>query len=213
MAARTGAAFVSFTVTENIFNIIVRVTDNSSPPLSDAKTFSVTVNETNAAPVLAAIANRTVHAGSSVVVSNSATDSDIPASVLTFSLDPGAPPAASINSTNGIFNWTTANADAGSASPITIRVTDNGVPPKSDTKNFTITVVAPPGVQEITASGGTVTFSWNAIPGRMYRVQYKSSLADANWIDLPDVTAEGSSASFQETLVASQRFYRILALD
>jgi len=197
----------------NILNITVRVTDNGTPPQSDAKTFSVTVNETNAAPVLAAISNRIVHAGSSVVVSNSATDSDIPANVLTFSLDPGAPPAASINSTNGIFNWTTASTDAGSANPITVRVTDNGPPSKSDAKTFTISVVTPPGVQEIATSGGTVTFSWNAIPGKTYRVQYKSNLADAIWLDLSDVTAEGSSASFQEPLGAIQRFYRILALD
>ena len=37
----------------------VRVTDNGAPALSDFETFTITVNEVNVAPVLAAIGNKT----------------------------------------------------------------------------------------------------------------------------------------------------------
>ena len=194
-----------------VYNITVRATDHGSPPLSDAKTFSVTVAETNEAPVLAAITNRTVHAGASVVITNSATDSDLPANVLSFSLDPGAPAAATING-NGVFSWTTSSADTGLNS-VTVRVTDNGTPQKSDTKMFTINVVSAPAVQGIDVSGGNVTFTWNAIPGKTYRVQYKSNLEDVAWINLADLTAPGATVSYQEPAGAGQRFYRIIALD
>ena len=43
------------------YNVTVRVTDNGSPALSDSETISITVNEVNVAPVLAAIGNRTVN--------------------------------------------------------------------------------------------------------------------------------------------------------
>jgi hypothetical protein len=196
-----------------VYNITVRVTDNSSPPLSNAKTFSVTVNETNSTPSLSAISNRMVHAGSTVAFTNSATDSDVPANVFTFSLEPGAPAAASVNVSSGIFNWTTANTDAGTSNPITVRVTDNGAPTKSDTKSFTINVVAPPSIQGITMSNGMVTLSWSAIAEKTYRVQYKTNLEDGNWVDLMDVIAAGATASFNETPGSNQRFYRIFVLN
>ncbi|MEO7300186.1 MAG: SpoIID/LytB domain-containing protein [Verrucomicrobiota bacterium] len=205
----------SWTPTEaqgsGVYNLTLRVTDSVGQ--TNAKTFSITVNETNSPPSLASISNRVVHAGSIVVVTNSATDSDFPANILTFSLDPGAPSASSINSTNGIFSWTTVSADAGSVNPITVRVTDNGVPPKFDTKSFRIDVVAPPAIQGITMSEGMVTLTWSAIAGKTYRVQYKTNLEDANWIDLTDVIASDATASFSDTPGANQRFYRIFVLN
>src|SRR5206468_1935819 len=78
-------------------SITVRVTDNGSPPLSDTKAFTVTVNEVNSAPSLAPIAGRTIHAGMTLTITNSATDPDIPSNTLAFSLDPGFPAGAGIN--------------------------------------------------------------------------------------------------------------------
>ena len=46
------------------YNVTVRVTDNGSPALNDFETISITVNEVNVAPVLAAIGNKTVSEGS-----------------------------------------------------------------------------------------------------------------------------------------------------
>ena len=196
-----------------IYNITVRVTDNNLPPASDAKTFQVTVNETNQAPVLVAITNRIVHAGTLVLFTNVATDADMPTNNLGFSLDAGAPGSANIGTNTGTFNWLTSDADVGSTNNITVRVTDNGVPPLSDAKPFSIAVLARPTVVDATVSSGNFTLTWSAIPGQKYRVQFKDDLNDPMWNDLvPDVTASLNSATKSDSLSATQRFYRVLVV-
>ncbi|HEX5221542.1 MAG TPA: putative Ig domain-containing protein [Verrucomicrobiae bacterium] len=193
-----------------VYNITVRVTDNNLPPLSDAKTFQVTVNEVNLAPSLAAITNRVVHAGTLVTFTNAATDPDLPANNLSFSLDAGAPPTASVGGSSGIFTWQTSDADTATTNSITARVTDNGVPPLNDTETFSVTVLARPTIQNTAVVGSDFVLDWSAIPGTKYRVQFKSNLDDPVWIDLtPDVTALDNNAGFTDPLGSSQRFYRI----
>ena len=67
---------------------------------------TVTVNEVNVAPVLAAIGNRTVEVSTLLAFTATATDADVPANTLTFSLDAGAPAGATINAATGAFTWT-----------------------------------------------------------------------------------------------------------
>jgi hypothetical protein len=194
-------------------SISVIVTDNSTPPLSRTNTFLVTVLETNSAPVLAAISDRTVHAGSLITFTNSATDPDIPANTLAYSLDPGAPPAAVVATNTGLFTWPTTDADANTTNPITVRVTDNGIPPRSDAKTFTVTVLARPDIQSVALTNANAVLTWSAIPGAGYRVQFKNDLSDTSWTDLvPDVTAGGPAASLTDTPGAPQRFYRVLVV-
>src|SRR5439155_12670627 len=88
------------------YPITVRVTDNGSPPLSDFETIQVTVNEFNSPPVLTPIGNKSGTIGTPVTFTATATDADIPANTLTFSLDAGAPPGATITSSTGAFRWT-----------------------------------------------------------------------------------------------------------
>ena len=83
--------------------------------------------EVNAAPVLTAISPITVVEGALVVVTNTATDSDIPANGLTYSLT-NAPANASINSSSGVFSWQTTEVDGPGTNTINVIVTDNGVP-------------------------------------------------------------------------------------
>lgn len=165
----------------------------------------------NHPPVPDTISNRTVHAGSLVSLTTTATDPDVPADILTFTLDPGAPATAEINATDGIFTWTPGSESIGSTNAITVRVTDNGVPALSATTTFQITVVSPPVFQSITLSGEDLTLIWSAIAGSTYRVQYKVNLDDLTWTDLPgDVTATAASASKLVTMDGdAQRFYQI----
>src|SRR5262249_2892026 len=114
--------------------------DNGSPTLSDSKTFSVTVNEVNTAPVLAAISNKTVNEGSLLTFTASATDADLPANTLTYSLAAGAPAGALINSSTGVLTRTPSETQGGSAHYITLVRTDNGSPTLSDSKTFSVTV-------------------------------------------------------------------------
>jgi hypothetical protein len=192
--------------------LIVYVTQPGPPSQSATQSFSVFVLETNSPPALAPIADRTVHAGTLVHIPISAADSDIPTNILTFSLDAGAPAAASINPTNGLFTWPTTDADMNTTNAITVRVTDDGVPPMSDAKSFAITVVARPTILTITFYNGVATITWNSISGQVYRLQYLDDLRLTNWAALgTDVTASASLATDSDsTTPAAQRFYRVM---
>ncbi|MDB6020018.1 MAG: Peptidase fungalysin [Pedosphaera sp.] len=194
-----------------VYGITVRVTDNSAPPLSDAKSFNVTVNEVNSPPVLAPIANRTVHAGSTVSFTAIATDSDLPTNTITFSLDAGAPASASVGSSSGIFTWTTGAANIGTTNYITLRVTDNGVPSLSNAQTFSVVVMTRPQIVSISLVGSQIGLTWNAITGQTYRVQYEDNLTNS-WSALSgDVTASVPLASkIDPAPLVQHRFYRIL---
>jgi hypothetical protein len=124
----------------NLYSVTIRVTDNGSPALSAATTFAVTVNEVNAAPVLPTLANTNVNEGMLLSFSAAASDPDLPAQTLAYSLDPGAPPDAVINPVSGGFTWTPTEAQGPGSYSITVRVTDDGLPALSDTRTFTITI-------------------------------------------------------------------------
>jgi hypothetical protein len=216
--ATIGAAsgVFSWTPTEaqgpGVYNLSVIVTDSSAPPQSDVESFSVTVNETNTAPMLASIANQIVHAGALVMRTNSATDADVPANTLSYALI-AAPATAGIVANTGLFTWQTSDTDANTTNLVTVQVTDNGIPIQSDTKNFTVTVRSRPLLQQIELAGTNVVVTWSAINGNSYRVQAKTNLTDA-WSDLaPDVTATGDTASRTEPLGNTQKLYRIRVLE
>ncbi len=59
-----------------------------------------------------------------------------------------------------------------------------------------------------------VTVWWRALAGERYRLQYKSSLASAQWTDVPgDVLAAGPFASKLDSSAAGvQRFYHVMLL-
>jgi hypothetical protein len=194
--------------------ITVRVSDNGSPQSSDTRSFTVVVSDANSAPVLAPISDQIAFVGIQLVVTNSASDGDVPADRLTYSLDPGAPAGAFIDPENGLFTWTPANNQVPGTNAVTIRVTDNGVPSLSKIQSFSIVVVTAPVIESIVASSGSVTLSWSAVAGRKYRVQFKSALNDPIWSDLPgDVTSAGRTASKSDSMLsATQRSYRVLLL-
>jgi hypothetical protein len=120
--------------------ITVRVTDNGYPALSDAKTFTVAVDEVNSAPTLGILGDLTVNEGQLVQFFATASDLDIPAQTLTFSLDAGAPDGANIDPKTGEFKWVPSEAQGPGVYPITVRISDNGTPVQSDSKVFTIYV-------------------------------------------------------------------------
>ena len=94
----------------------------------------------NTAPVLAQLPDRVVDEGTPLTFTATATDTNVPAQTLTFSLDPGAPTNASIGAMSGVFLWIPTEAQGPGNYSVTIRVTDNGVPPASDTKTLPVTV-------------------------------------------------------------------------
>ena len=197
----------------------VIVTDNGSPPLSTSQSFSVAVLESNEPPVLAPISNRAIHVGTTLVISNSATDADLPTNALTFSPYPPGPAGSDINATNGVFVWTPDSSFANTTNSVTVVVTDENPAAVnsqnlSDAKSFTVVVAPPPTFSSPVVSDNLLTLTWSAISGQTYRVQYNTTLSDTNWTDLPpDVTATGTTASQSDsTLPDAQRFYRVMVL-
>ncbi len=89
-----------------------------------AETILVTVSEVNAPPQLAPISDRIVKEGQLVQLAASATDPDLPADTLTFSLGQGAPQGASINPNTGLFTWQPGEGHGGNNYEVVIRVTD-----------------------------------------------------------------------------------------
>ena len=68
-------------------------------------------------------------------------------------------------------------------------------------------------IESITKAGGAVTLTWRGLPGKTYRVQFKSSLDAGPWRDLAgDITASGATASKVDDTIgnAAQRFYRVV---
>jgi aryl-phospho-beta-D-glucosidase BglC (GH1 family) len=109
---------------------------------NSSRNFTVTVNPWNSAPEIAAIGDKVIAQGSLLAFTASATDTDIPSQAMTYSLDVGAPAGASIHATTGAFSWTPATSQAAGTYPVTIRVTDNGNPAKSDFETIYITVTS-----------------------------------------------------------------------
>jgi D-alanyl-D-alanine carboxypeptidase len=65
---------------------------------------------------------------------------------------------------------------------------------------------------QVTWTASTVAFTWPAIPGHTYRVQFKRTLSDPDWQTLgSDITATGTTASGADASFSAvpQRFYRI----
>jgi hypothetical protein len=169
---------------------------------------------TNTPPRLGAVSNQIVLKGRLLSVTLTATDSDIPVQQLTFSLGTNAPTGATVNATNGLFTWTPSGPPGPLTNDITVVVTDNGNPNKSDTKAFRVVAL------DLTAGPITVTtngplLSWTAIPGVSYRLQYKNDLGDPAWTDLPgDIPATNGTAVKIDpnALTNLTRFYRLIAL-
>jgi hypothetical protein len=148
------------------YSITARVTDNGEPNLSHARTFQVTVFEVNRAPVLSPIGNKTVDEQTLLSFTALASDPDIPANTLTFSLDEGAPPGAGIQPGSGLFTWTPTETQGPGVYSITIVVTDSGTPPLNAAETISVTVrevnrapvLTPIPDQQVTL-GSTVTLT------------------------------------------------------
>lgn len=133
----------------------------------------------NQAPTLAAISNRTLIAGQTLVITNVASDSDYPAQTLTWLLLTN-PPGATL-STNGILSWRPTIAQSPSTNPVSIKVTDNGAPSLRATQNFSVIVTRPgsPQITGLTTTNGSFGFQINGDVGLDYIVWKSTNLV--NW--------------------------------
>jgi hypothetical protein len=197
------------------YAITTIVTDDGVPPLSATNSFSVAVREVNSTPVLPPQTNHTIMPATLLIVTNTATDSDIPLNILTYILSQ-APSGAAIDS-NGIITWMADAGQGGTTNVFETTVTDDGAPPLSATNSFLVTVSArpePPVIQTIDLTSGSVVITWSSVPSQTYRLQYQDTLNDSSWNNAePDIPATGSSTTATNVVGdLPQRFYRVLML-
>jgi len=134
------------------YSISFIATDSGSPPLSTSMIVAIHVNEVNSPPILSVPGSLTSNAGSSISFTVTATDSDLPAEVITLSAS-GLPSGASFSPSSHVFSWTPSGNQAGSYI-VTFTARDNGTPSLSDSKAVTIIV------QSASSSGGACAFCW-----------------------------------------------------
>jgi hypothetical protein len=117
--------------------VTLKVADNGDPTLSTTNTFKVVVSETNTVPVFADIADRTIPELQAFTLNLSATDTDLPAQSLTYSLLVG--PTGMTLSGNQLV-WTPNGSQGSSTNTVLVKVSDNGNPVLSATNSFRLTV-------------------------------------------------------------------------
>jgi hypothetical protein len=80
-----------------------------------------------------------------------------------------------------------------------------GTNPTDPNSVFEASVAAPP------PPGGSITLTWDAIPGRTYSVQYKDNLTDPAWQTLPGAPAiSGNQGQMAVPADQPTRYYRIV---
>jgi hypothetical protein len=79
--------------------------------------------------------------------------------------------------------------------------------------NISVTPLPPLGFSSVQQLTNTYEFTWDAMPGLVYQVQYKTNLLQPNWINLGSaIPATANVLSISDTnalLVSPERFYRL----
>ena len=215
-------------------NIITVVTDNGTPNLSATNSFTVIVSPmpTNTAPVLPVQSARVINPLATLIVTNTATDADVPTNILTYILV-NPPTGATINTNTGVITWTPTLAQAGTSNSIFTIVTDNGTPNLSAT-NFFAVIVNPVPTNTVSTNisivftkiGGTNGYllTWFAPSNALFQVQWTGNLLPAAWQTFSNIVryntnfpASAGTAQFNFFDDGSQtggfgptRFYRLL---
>lgn len=121
------------------YTVIVRATQAGGGP-EGTLSFSVVVNEKNEPPVVTAIPDVDEEEGETIRFTIQAIDRDSPAQRLTYRLEPGTPPDATVDPQSGEFLWLIADDNRAQTNIITVRVTDDAIPAASTTARFTVRI-------------------------------------------------------------------------
>ena len=162
-ASITNNGAFSWTPTEaqdGSHTITVRVEDGNGG--SDSEAVTVTVNEVNAAPVLASIGSKSVDELETLAFPVTATDADVIGGdddTLVFSLTGTVPTGATINPDSGSFSWTPDQSQDGTHY-ITVQVADGRGGTDSQEVTVTVNDIAPlPASARSAGSSITLTLS------------------------------------------------------
>jgi hypothetical protein len=198
----------------------------ASANANDAATYSVVVSNTagsaisssvtlavgNTAPSLTTISNQTVNVGVTVSFTSPASDPDVPAQSLTFTLLAG-PTNATLGASSGVFSFRPLVSQADSTNLFTIQVADDGTPSLSATQSFNVVVnpLTLPTIGSAAMTGGQFSFSVSGQAGPDYAVQVSSDLATGSWTTLFITNSAAVPFTFVDTnSAAPAQFYRVI---
>jgi hypothetical protein len=106
-----------------LYLVTVKVDDDGFPVLGDSKTFQLTVQEVNLPPEIEGLADRDHNEGEPLSILLNATDLDLPAQSVEFSLVSG--PAGLTVSSAGLLEWTPTELQGPSRQVVRFRATDS----------------------------------------------------------------------------------------
>jgi hypothetical protein len=159
--------------------------------------------------VLPIIPDQVIAELTTLVVTNTATDADIPANTLTYQLL-AAPEGATI-SAEGIITWTPTEAEGPSTNTVTVKVTDDGSPALSATNSFTVVVRALPNLElkAISMTDGVFTMVANGVSGQTFTLQVSPDLR--SWTDLVTTNSAEATLTLQDRAagLSGRQFYRL----
>jgi hypothetical protein len=183
--------------------------------VNDASGFAMTnvvgvhILASNHPPVLTAISNRVINVGVNLVITNTASDPDVP-TTFTFSLLTG-PTNATLGSSNGVFNWRPLVPQANSTNPVSVVVADNGTPNLTATQSFNVTVnpLTAPTFSSPSWTGSHLTVSVNGQVGPDYGVETSTNLSDWTLLWLTNPPAMPFNWTSTNAATEAKRFYRV----
>ncbi len=187
------------------------VFDTVNPHLTATNTFQVVVNGVHNGPSLLAKSDVTINSLTTLIVTNAATDTDIPFTGLTYQLV--NPPLGAVIDGTGTISWSPTSAQASSTNLITTVVVDGTYPPLSATNSFNVVVdpVVPPMILSIDVTNNAAVITWSGTMNHTYRLQFMN-LGDTNWTEVPaDITlTNGPTGSTTNSCGnAGTEFYRV----
>lgn len=207
-----GTTNATLTITNAQYNDIAVysvIVSNSAGTMTSSNV-TLTVTGENTPPTLAAISDSTINVGVTLVITNTAADTDAPPQTLTFSLTTG-PTNATFDTNSGVFTWRPLVTQADTTNLFTVVVTDNGTPNLSATQSFDVTVnpLTVPGINSPAWNSGQFSLSVNGQVGPDYAVQTSTNLLDWSTLWITNPPFMPFSWPDPDTNAYPMRFYRI----
>jgi len=202
---------ISSLVASNAGSYFVSILNSVGAATSSNAALTVSGAVSNNAPTLVAISDWTITPGTSLLITNVATDSDMPAQTLTFSLL-SAPTNATINSSSGLLSWRPFIAQANSTNAFSVSATDSGSPALSATNSFSVMVSAVVSPTNLTAAyvDNAYQMQIGGDVGPDYILQASTNLVDWTLLISTNPTAMPFIWSDFDASAYPMRYYRIL---
>jgi glucuronoarabinoxylan endo-1,4-beta-xylanase len=161
-------------------------------------------------PAIAPVSNQTVNVGVTLLVTNTASDPDVPAPTLTFSAADTLPSNATINGSSGVFSWRPPVSQANTTNLIEIEVTasDSLLSATNSFDVFVNPVTNPVSIGSIVLSQGQASLTVNGPQGPDYTLLMSTNLT--TWQTLFTSNSPSIPFIFTDTnAVDAGEFYQI----